>query len=144
MSPSPLKIVWNNCLNIIKENIQPSSFSTWFEPIVPLKLKDNILTIEVPSHFFREYIEEHFIDLLGLCLRKELGGVAKLEYCVKVDSCSKGVPVPHQGQGQFQNKSIPISRINTEDIASPYVIPGIRQIKIEPQKNNTYTIDKFV
>ena len=71
MSLSPHKIVWNNCLSIIKDNIQSTSFSTWFEPIVPLKLKNNVLTIEVPSHFFREYIEEHFIDLLGHCLRKD-------------------------------------------------------------------------
>ncbi len=144
MSPSPHKIVWNNCLSIIRDNIQPSGFSTWFEPIVPLKLSDNVLTIEVPSHFFREYIEEHYIDLLGHCLRKELGSTAKLEYSVKVDSCSKGVPVPHQGQGQFQNKAIPFSRANREEVASPYVIPGIRQVKIDPQLNAAYSFDNFV
>ncbi|HOG24781.1 MAG TPA: chromosomal replication initiator protein DnaA [Bacteroidales bacterium] len=144
MVPSPHKIVWNNCLNIIKDNIQPSSFSTWFEPIVPLKLKSNVLTIEVPSHFFREYIEEHFIDLLGHSLRKELGSTAKLEYCVKVDSYSKGMPLPQQGQAQFQNKTIPFSRINRDEVASPYVIPGIRQLKIDPQLNAAYSFDNFV
>ena len=144
MVPSPHKIVWNNCLNIIRDNIQPSSYNTWFEPIIPLQLKNNVLTIEVPSHFFREYIEEHFIDLLGHSLRKELGSMAKLEYCVKVDSHSKGMPLPQQGQTQFQNKAIPFSRINRDEVASPYVIPGIRQVKIDPQLNPAYSFDNFV
>ncbi len=94
MSPSSHKIVWNNCLNIIKDIVQPASFSTWFEPIVPVRLQNYVLTIEVPSHFFREYIEEHFIDLIGPCLRKELGSQAKLEYSVKVDSAVREFPYP--------------------------------------------------
>ena len=111
---------------------------------MPLKLKNNVLTIEVPSHFFREYIEEHFIDLLGHCLRKELGNSAKLEYYVKVDSHSKGVPMPHQEQGQYQNRSIPFTRINKDEVASPYVVPGLRQVKINPQLNPAYSFNNFV
>ena len=71
--------VWGNCLKVIKDNIPSISFKTWFEPIVPLKLENNILTIQVPSPFFYEYIEEQYIDLLGKILRKELGNDVKLE-----------------------------------------------------------------
>ncbi len=52
--------VWNNCLVIIKDIIPSISFKTWFEPIVPLKLENNILTIQVPSPFFYEYLEEQY------------------------------------------------------------------------------------
>ena len=57
--------VWGNCLKIIKDNVPPVSYKTWFEPIVPVKLENNILTIQVPSPFFYEYIEEQFIDKIG-------------------------------------------------------------------------------
>ena len=50
--------VWNNCLNIIKDNIPVNSFKTWFEPIIPIKLENNVLTIQVPSQFIYEYLEE--------------------------------------------------------------------------------------
>ena len=53
-------LVWDNCLKIIKDNINYQSFKTWFEPIKPLKLEKNILTIQVPSQFFYEWIEEQF------------------------------------------------------------------------------------
>ena len=38
-----LESVWNNCLNFIKDNIQDQAYKTWFEPIQPVKLDDNVL-----------------------------------------------------------------------------------------------------
>ncbi|MFP4025981.1 MAG: DnaA N-terminal domain-containing protein, partial [Thiohalospira sp.] len=78
--------VWDNCLKIIKDNVPSISFRTWFEPIVPLKLNDNVLTIQVPSPFFYEYLEEQYIDILRKTLRKELGNNAKLEYSVVMEN----------------------------------------------------------
>ena len=47
--------LWNQCLNIIKNDISEQSFATWFAPIVPLKFQNNTLTIQVPSQFFYEW-----------------------------------------------------------------------------------------
>ena len=44
--------VWENCLKVIKDNINYQSFKTWFLPIKPVKFKDDVLTIQVPSQFF--------------------------------------------------------------------------------------------
>ena len=44
--------VWENCLSVIKDNIHMQSFKTWFEPIIPIKLENSVLTIQVPSQFF--------------------------------------------------------------------------------------------
>ena len=74
--------IWNDCLTIIKDNVQPLSFRTWFEPIKPIKLDGEILTIQVPSPFFYEYLEEQYIDILRKTLRKVIGKNAKLEYNV--------------------------------------------------------------
>ena len=70
--------IWENCLKIIKDNVPFISYRTWFEPIVPIKLDNDILTIQVPSPFFYEYLEEQYIDILRKTLRKELGVGAKL------------------------------------------------------------------
>jgi chromosomal replication initiator protein len=58
------KEAWQQCLNIIRDNINPQSFKTWFEPIVPLKLSNGELMIQVPSQFFYEWIEENYYSLL--------------------------------------------------------------------------------
>ena len=67
--------VWTNCLNFIRENIDPKQFAVWFRPIKPVSLEDATLLIEVPSEFFREYIEDAYLDLLKAALKKELGVV---------------------------------------------------------------------
>ena len=67
MSQSPSS-VWNNCLNFIEDNIQPQAYKTWFEPIIPVKLSEDVLSIQVPSKFFYEWLEEHYIKILVLDL----------------------------------------------------------------------------
>ncbi len=52
--------VWEKCLAVIKDNIPYQSFKTWFEPIVPLKVENNILVVQVPSQFFYEWLEDHY------------------------------------------------------------------------------------
>ena len=54
--------VWDKCLDIIKDNVGNQSFKTWFEPIKAVNLKGDTLTIQVPSPFFYEYLEEQYID----------------------------------------------------------------------------------
>jgi len=51
--------VWDNCLSFIEDNITPQAFKTWFEPIKAVKLTDGALSIQVPSKFFYEWLEEH-------------------------------------------------------------------------------------
>ena len=43
--------VWNECLIFIKDNIKPQAYKTWFEPIKPVKISGEALTIQVPSKF---------------------------------------------------------------------------------------------
>ena len=71
--------IWIACLKVIKDNIPLQAFKTWFDPIVPIKLENNILTIQVPSHFFYEWLEEHYITLLKKVIKKEIGQDGQLE-----------------------------------------------------------------
>jgi chromosomal replication initiator protein len=136
--------VWSNCLAVIRDIIPPMSFKTWFEPIVPLKLKEKVLTIEVPTSFFYEYLEEHFIDLISKTLRRELGQDAQLEYSVQV--VEKGEPViyPQDGHSRPTNKPVPIPADADRAIPNPFVIPGLRQLQIDPQLNPEYSFSNFI
>ena len=75
-------LVWNCCLNFIQQNIDPNQFNIWFRPIKPVSLVASTLTVEVPSEFFREYLEGAYLDILKASLKKELGVGAKLIYVV--------------------------------------------------------------
>lgn len=77
--------VWNNCLRTIRNHIGDQSFNTWFSPIKPLACDNDVLTIQVPSQYFYEYLEEHYVHLLRMSLDTELGKNSRLEYSVVVD-----------------------------------------------------------
>ena len=142
-------IVWENCLEFFKDNIQPTAFKTWFQPIRPVKLNDNILTIQVPSAFFYEYLEEKYIDLLRGALHKEIGPNAKLEYQVVVDQGNTktadntpgSLKLPGKnGHNSFSTKD----HLNNQIIRNPFVIPGIKFLDIDPQLNSNYTFENYV
>ncbi len=137
--------VWNNCLRVIKDIIPAASYRTWFEPIIPVKLANNVLTIEVPTPFFYEYIEEHFIDLLGKTLHKELGQGAQLEYSVRVVNTGGPVTYPHQSRPDLKNKNIPYpNQLEKGGITNPFVIPGLKQLQIDPQLSPNYNFGNFI
>jgi len=143
--------VWNNCLNVIKDNVPSISFRTWFEPIVPLKLDNDILTIQVPSPFFYEYLEEQYIDILRKVIKKELGSDAKLEYNVVMQnnsySNSKPYTVKFPAKNSKEIKNIPVSipLDNTENtIKNPFVIPGLKKLEIDPRLNPENSFENFI
>jgi chromosomal replication initiator protein len=145
------KEVWSNCLKIIKDNVPSISFRTWFEPIVPLKLENKVLTIQVPSPFFYEYLEEKYIDIISKTLRKELGYEAKLEYSIVMEnpgqSASKLYTIKLPAKNQIEIKNNPVNvPINIEEntIKNPFVIPGIKKMNIDPRLNAEYSFENFV
>ena len=141
--------VWANCLEIIKDIVEWQHFKTWFEPIKPVALKDKVLTIQVPSQFFYEYLEEHYVSLLAKTLKRELGKEARLEYRIMVDSGnSKNKPqtidVPGQGYKSFPNNEMDFPLVINNPVKNPFVIPGLKKMQIDPQLNPAYTFDAFV
>src|SRR5918999_1134236 len=109
--PKTADIVWTNCLKIIKDIVEWQHYKTWFEPIQPVSLKSNILVIQVPSQFFFEYLEEHYVNLLAKTLKRELGKDARLEYRIMVDSGNNQnqpltMDVAAQGVKTFANNDV--------------------------------------
>ncbi|MDD1779426.1 MAG: ATP-binding protein, partial [Candidatus Helarchaeota archaeon] len=105
---SPAIQAWNRCLEIIKGQISTLSYKTWFQPIVPVRFNDNSLTVQVPSQFFYDWIEEHYNDLIHNTITTVIGESAKLIYLVTSDEFS----------------SLPL--INLDHVTSPPKIESVR------------------
>ena len=149
MSQSPSS-VWNNCLSFIEDNIQPQAYNTWFKPIIPVKVSDKVLSIQVPSKFFYEWLEEHYIKILKLALTKELGKDARLVYIIKMENTfgnkapfTEKIPSSNNTSVKSQNVETPFTSF-TSELKNPFVIPGIRNLQIESQLNPNYTFDNFL
>ena len=142
--------VWKECLFFIKDNIKPQAYKTWFEPIKPVKISGEVLTIQVPSKFFYEWLEEHYIKLLRVALIRNLGKEAKLIYDVRMENTYSSnrpqiVKIPSSNRDPLkpQKVSVPVES-GTRELRNPFVIPGLQKVKIESQLNPNYNFINFV
>jgi chromosomal replication initiator protein len=144
------QVIWNNCLKVIKDNVPSNSFKTWFEPITPVKIENYVLTIQVPSPFFYEYLEEQYLDILKKTIRRELGPEAKLEYHIVMDNDTANqkqytVKLPAKSGSEVKNKPVNLP-MNSEDnqLMNPFIIPGIKKLNIDPRLNPANSFQNFV
>ena len=141
--------VWNECLKVIKDNISAKSFSTWFEPIKPISLFGQILTIQVPSLYYHEYIEGNYWQLLKSAIHKILGPDGKLEYNILITNSGTTITLPPAGVGKIDGQDKPLSLFvdeNTKqkEIPNPFILPGLKKLNINSQLNKNLNFDNFI
>lgn len=129
MTLSDSNTLWQQCTEILRDNMPASAFNTWFAPLEVIDYTDNILVLRVKSQFVVEYIEENYIDILSRAIRRVFGEKTRLEYRVLIDAASgAGVTYPSTTRPQ-----------------SPVTSMGQTfDAKWDSQLNKQYTLDSFI
>lgn len=137
------KKVWAKCLEFIKDNIDEQPFLTWFAPIVPVTLEGKTLKIKVPSQFVYEWLEDNYIGLLKSAMTYTLGEGARLIYII--DSPVDKKQLPSTNRPELAKQSLMLAtEAKDPELKNPFVIPGIREITVDPQLNLHQNFDNFV
>ena len=127
-----LNILWSECQQILRDNLSPSAYQTWFASVEAIQWENNLLVLQVRSQFIVDYIEENYLDILSRVLRKVFGANVRLEYRVLMAGSSVDIPSDTQ-------------RIHTAAVA-----PAVHGNNFEARNNwethlNTqYTFSNFV
>jgi chromosomal replication initiator protein len=135
--------VWTDCLQVIKGSVGEENFNTWFKPIVPLRVEGDVLTIQVPSQFFYEWLEDNYVPTLKKALTTVLGPSGRLEYSVIVDSGNTSNPpvsvhYPNgMGGKRPQNNGM-------GDEYSPFQFKALNPLTVNSRLNPAYTFENFV
>jgi chromosomal replication initiator protein len=74
--------VWKDFLKIIRTNVPPLTFNTWFQPIEPVGIENTTIKIQVPNNFFVEWIDEHYNTLINNAIHQVMGSNAKIAYVI--------------------------------------------------------------
>jgi len=119
---------WKLFLEIIKNNVPALSYNTWFLPIKPIEIKDNILKIQVPNNYFIEWIDEHFNTLITQATKQVLGEEGKLVYIIYDDF------IPDQEKDDFQSAPVEKNSISVSE----------NNIKFESHINPRYKFENFI
>lgn len=92
--------VWSDCLHLIEAKIPRQSFNTWFKPTSLLRLDDNQVVIQVPSQFFSDWLEKHYIDTIRSAVLERAGGTRAISFGVPSEGLRAEPPLfmpPSQG-----------------------------------------------
>lgn len=137
MDESNLSEQWNLCLKVIKDNVPEAAYNTWFLPISPKSFENGKLIIQVPSQWFYEYIEEHYIDLVSKTIYKFFGKNVQLLYDIAVDSGAKKDGTISEPSAN--NTILPVAKPEFNGNKAPSVLKELDS-HLMPQ----YTFDSFV
>ncbi len=134
---------WNRCLDVIKANLPAEQFNAWFAPIVAVDYdqENNHVTLKVPSEFYREKIEGHYLNILSLALKKVFGENVKLFYKYNVVRGDETSSVKQQED----NSSIRLKqelKIRNPRVANPFERQDTLD-DIDPQLNPRYTFENY-
>ena len=195
MSRTP-EDVWAECLGVIRDNISRQSFRTWFEPLRAVGLEEEEgalrLTVQLPSRFYYEWLEEHYFALLRKTITKVLGPGGRLYYDIVIEreeptvGSSRGAsmqlpareqfnvpppagsapaqPPPELTSGAQPSPEAPPPAgarpggapqpayaggaarppVPQARPASPFAIPGVRPVEVDPHLNPGYTFERFI
>ena len=135
--------IWSHFLRIVEQIVEPQKFATWFKPVRPVSIVDSTLTVEVPSDFFREYLEATYLDVIKKTLKRVIGADAKLIYLVKIVKSQPAMAVPAAAGTAPVNREISVN-IQPSGNPSPFVYPGLTKIKINPNLNPVYCFANFI
>ena len=139
---------WNDCLQLIRQSVDEQNYNTWFKPIEPIRIENDALTIQVPSQFFYEWLEEHYVPVLKQAIHSVIGKNARLEYSVVVDSGNQRNPpllvnYPNGAGIKRSNAQQQNGNGNIEEY-SPFSFKALNPQTVNSRLNPNYTFENFV
>ena len=134
--------VWNDCLEVIRENVGEENFNTWFKPISPLRVDGDVLTIQVPSQFFYEWLEDNYVPVLKRAIHTVLGPTGRLNILLLLIVAIRQTPpvsvnYPVNGAGNQPKRCWKWAF--TADEYSPFSFKALNPQTVNSRLNATYT-----
>jgi len=62
--PSSVEHIWQEVLQVMRERVEATKYATWFAPLKPLSGAVGMLRIAVPNKFVRDWLVEHYHELI--------------------------------------------------------------------------------
>jgi chromosomal replication initiator protein len=154
---------WQSCLQFMRDNINAiedmasqqkleKSFASIFEAVQPLSMNGQELTLLVPSDFYREYIEEHYLSLFAAGLKRFFGKGTKLFYAVQ-EAPMKLTPTPErinlthypaQSTPTPQPQMVAPTEALPKNTINPFVTPAVNRYNINSYLNAQLSFENYI
>jgi chromosomal replication initiator protein len=75
--------LWTEVSGRLKGALNDTTYGTWFGDVSSRELTDEAFVISVPNDFTRDWIEGHFLDLIGAAVRDAAGSERRIQLAVE-------------------------------------------------------------
>ena len=135
------KVLWDNCLRLIKENVTEQQYKTWFESIVfeRFDAENRTILVKVPSMYVYEYLEQYYVGLLSMVLKRCFGQQVQLTYRVITDR-AHNIGQKIEGEAPVGIDSKPVTERGNK---TPTILDSARQ-DLNPQLDAHKTFLNFI
>lgn len=95
-----LEELWDNSLSKVEEKIGGNIVDLWFRPIKLSQVKEQLVTLEIPNRFFKDWIEDNYPDIMA----DSLGGVLGYPVTVRFKIAEKIAPALKKMDMRLENR----------------------------------------
>jgi len=118
--------IWPQTLELLKTKISDQNISTWINPIVPVKISGNILTVEVPNKFVKDWIKDNYKKTI----EEALSEVGTVNYKLEIIINKK---IKNEDKKETKQQNFKIIEKKEEPVETSLI-----------NINDKYTFDSFV
>ncbi|PIE84032.1 MAG: chromosomal replication initiator protein DnaA [Bacteroidia bacterium] len=150
--------VWNECLELIRARVSAEQFSIVFAKIQPLSFEEQVadgvrrkvLMLQIPSQWYYEQLEDDLTlnAILNSVVTAVIGRDRELLYSIGGGSTGAAGPqmtIPSVPTSASRDQTVDLQPKELGDARmTPYAIPAVRQVIINPNLNPEKNIENFV
>jgi chromosomal replication initiator protein len=125
--------LWHETLAQLEQNLNPQHFSTWIKPLRFISVEKDVILLEVPNRFVRDWVRDHYMQLI----RETVSGIGAVAYKIKLEI----------GCDSKEKETVVQDIENTPQISSslePTRENQKRESNGTGNLNNKYVFDEFV
>jgi len=95
--------LWNKILEIIKEDLSPQAYNSWFSQTKAVKFGENKLIISAPDDFCKDWLEKHYTVFIKDILKRTLGSDDNLK--IEFRTAEQKFSAPAHSTPNLKNKT---------------------------------------
>ena len=102
--------LWADVLSALKKEVSIQSYETWLKPTKGVSLNNETFIVEVPTKFFRQWLADHYYDVLMRAIGRINGRKIRLDFIVSSSTPASFVEKSAAAFSREASKSVPAYR----------------------------------
>ena len=135
--------VWQRAADRIRDTLGQVGYETWIGPLNFVAMQNNIATIEAPNRFFRDWVNDRYLEVIRQTLSAEVGEAVEINLTLGKDINGNGHTNGH-ANGHANGHVAKGAPVYSGSVAPSAGAADAERRTLHPQLISRYTFAEFV